>query len=214
LALTWKGHAENIGIACAPNLVKSDHGAHERKKVGVAMNYASIGQHLRPYIIVARRRTTINHAFAAAIAPADTYEGSRVRGAMTALRQDPDDALRCAYCGALADTWDHVFATVRASMFSGHGHRLGNLLPCCKPCNSKKGNKSWMQHLNSLDLDHEKLKERVEVIQAFLDVYGVVDAAPEHSPEYVELQKIREQVLILLQHADHLATIIRAQSRE
>ena len=42
------------------------------------MKAKSIATHLRPYVMLARRRTTINHAFAAAVAPSDTYDESRV----------------------------------------------------------------------------------------------------------------------------------------
>lgn len=100
------------------------------------MRYPTVRNHLKPYVMVSRRKTTINHAFAAAIAPSDDYDVQRVRQALALLGQDPDQDLRCAYCGATAQTWDHVFATVKDSRFSGYGHRLGNLLPCCKFCNS------------------------------------------------------------------------------
>jgi len=111
--------------------------------------------HLKPYVIVARRKTTINHAFAAAIAPSDEYTDESVREAIVFLGQDPDQPLRCAYCGDSAKTWDHVFATVKDSHFSGYGHRLGNLLPCCKPCNSAKGNKNWRSYLEGLGLPNQ-----------------------------------------------------------
>ena len=113
------------------------------------MHYSTIRSHLKPYVIVARRRTTINHAFAAAIAPSDEYVADTVREAMQALGQD-SERLLCVYCSAPAQTWDHVFATVKNSNFSGHGHRLGNLLPCCKPCNSAKGNKNWRLFIEQL----------------------------------------------------------------
>ena len=100
------------------------------------VRYRSVEKHLQPYVILSRRRTTINHAFASAIAP---FDDGRIREAVETLGQDPDADLRCAYCDKQAETWDHVFATVRDSRFSGHGHRLGNLLPCCKACNSAKG---------------------------------------------------------------------------
>jgi 5-methylcytosine-specific restriction endonuclease McrA len=105
------------------------------------MRFPDIRRYLKPYSIVASRTTTVNHAFAASIAPSDTYEAAKVREAVVALGQDADADLVCVYCGAEAETWDHVHATVKDKAFSGHGHRLGNLLPCCKPCNSKKGNK-------------------------------------------------------------------------
>jgi hypothetical protein len=177
------------------------------------MHYSSIKSHLKPYVIVARRKTTINHAFAAAIAPSDEYSDSRVREAILALGQDPDQALYCAYCGAPAQTWDHVFATVKDSHFSGYGHRLGNLLPCCKPCNSAKGNKDWRIYLASLNLPNNE--EQVVLISAYLTKYATVDAMPQKSPDYKRLLQIKEQVMVLLAEADQIAKVIRErQSNE
>jgi hypothetical protein len=175
------------------------------------MHYSTIKSHLRPYVIVARRKTTINHAFAAAVAPSDAYSDEHVRGAISLLGQDPDKPLTCTYCGAQANTWDHVFATVKNSVFSGHGHRLGNLLPCCKPCNSAKGNKEWRSYLASLNLPDEA--SRVSHIEAYLSEHGKLDQLPKASAEYERLLQIREQVLALLSKADQLARIIREHSR-
>ena len=72
------------------------------------MHYSSIRSHLKPYAIVARRKSTISHAFAAAIAPSDVYNQVQIRVAVTALGMNPDEHLRCVYCGVAAQTWDHV----------------------------------------------------------------------------------------------------------
>lgn len=171
------------------------------------MHYSSIRSHLKPYVIVARRKTTINHAFAAAIAPSDEYIDERVKEAIVVLGQDPDQPLRCVYCDTPAKTWDHVYATVKDSHFSGHGHRLGNLLPCCKPCNSAKGNKNWRQFLEGLR--PPDLSERTARIEAYLAKYSATDVLPKESPEYVRLLEIKKEVLMLLAEADQLAKGIR-----
>ena len=160
--------------------------------------------------MVARRKTTINHAFAAAIAPNDEYDAKRVREAMLTLGQDPEQSLLCAYCGTPAQTWDHVFATVKNSGFSGHGHRLGNLLPCCKPCNSAKGNKDWRHYISNLSLPN--ITERAARIDSFLSKYGVTDVPTRDSTEYRRLVEIKEQVLVLLAEADQLAKLMRGSA--
>lgn len=142
------------------------------------MRIKSIASHLRPYMMLARRRTTINHAFSAAIAPSDIYDEATVSEAMLVLGIDPGGDLDCAYCGEPAETWDNIFATVRNSRFSGHGHRLGNLLPCCKPCNPKKGNKAWETHLRSLPMANDLRAERGSAIAAFVDRYSVIEHVP------------------------------------
>ncbi|HEY0789429.1 MAG TPA: HNH endonuclease [Chthoniobacterales bacterium] len=178
------------------------------------MRYSSIKPHLEPYIILARRRTTINHAFASAIAPSDSYDDVRVRAGMEELGQNPDADLHCSYCEGPAETWDHVFATVKDSHFSGHGHRIGNLLPCCKPCNSAKGNKGWRQYISSLKIASGEIDRRSKLIENFLGRFGVKDPQPVQSEQYAELQKVRKEVLALLAKADEIAASIRSQSSQ
>lgn len=176
------------------------------------MKAKSIATHLRPYVMLARRRTTINHAFAAAVAPSDTYDESRVAEAIKTLGMNPEEDLRCAYCNNAAETWDHIFATVKDSRFSGHGHRLGNLLPCCKPCNSAKGSKPWQTYLSTLVMTDQERKVRTKAIANYIATYGDDDALIAASPDHDQLDAIRLQVLELLAEGDRLAAIIRAQA--
>jgi hypothetical protein len=69
------------------------------------MRYEHIRNCLKPYSIVNRRTTTINHAFAASIAPFDIYDEGKVIEALKILGQDTGTDLLCAYCGTEADTW-------------------------------------------------------------------------------------------------------------
>jgi 5-methylcytosine-specific restriction endonuclease McrA len=176
------------------------------------MRYKDIRRFLKPYSMVASRTTTISHAFAASIAPCDTFDDQRVRTALKVLGQDPDTDLQCVYCGAKAETWDHVHATVQKKTFSGYGHRLGNLLPCCKPCNSSKGNKNWLTFLKTLPTTESLRSEREARISAYLTEYGVKDLVPGHLPEYERLQELKSQVLQLLREADELARVVRQKS--
>lgn len=183
----------------------SDHKTDMRAK--------SITTHLKPYRMLASRRTTINHMFAAAVAPHDIYDEEKVRAAVTLLGNDPDGDLTCAYCGDVAETWDHVFATVRNSRFSGHGHRLGNLLPCCKPCNSRKGNKSWESYLESLPLTETEHATRFATIGRYLATYERVEAISSITDDHEKLDAIRMKVLELVAEGDEIAGRIREQAK-
>jgi hypothetical protein len=174
------------------------------------MNVRSISSHLRPYIMLSRRRTTINHAFAAAVASSDIYDEALVCEALEVLGIDPKRELTCAYCGELAETWDHIFATVKDSQFSGYGHRLGNLLPCCKSCNSRKGNRQWDAYLKSLELDPTEYGRRSGAISRFLDKYGDRDDVPIDSPDLLRRHAIRRQILALLEEGDQVAARVRS----
>jgi hypothetical protein len=180
------------------------------------MKYPAIRYHLRPYKILERRKTTINHAFAAAIAPFDEYDDERIKCAVETLGQDPNEPLVCVYCERPAQTWDHVFGTVKNSRFSGHGHRLGNLLPACKSCNSSKGNKNWKDFLVQLaileEISDEVRENRESRITRYLAEHAYTDAEPIGSPEYERLLGIHSEVLALLREADDLAEAIRNQA--
>ena len=173
------------------------------------MRYPSIKEHLKPYLIKARRKTTINHAFAAAVAPSDPYEERRVRAAMEVLGQDPDQSLTCVYCGQLAETWDHVFATVKNSHFSGYGHRLGNLIPCCRSCNSKKGNKSWVVYMRTLNGGANGNRQRENILAEYLQEFLVQDTPQAASEDHKRLDAIRAQIIDLFAEADAIAARIR-----
>ncbi len=54
------------------------------------MRRESIKDHLRPYSIYGRRVTTINHAFASAIAINDVYDDALIKQAIVDLGQDPE----------------------------------------------------------------------------------------------------------------------------
>lgn len=177
------------------------------------MKAESIRQHLKPYGIVQRRRTTINHAFAAAIAPCDSYDPAVVARALVSLGQGHEEELKCVYCDAPAQTWDHILATVKKSEFSGAGHRVANLVPCCKPCNSEKGNKSWVLFVTQKEKNSRLRKKRVQRIEAHVSAM-TPDVVPTDDPNYAELLRIKSQVFELLQRADVLAEKIRAKTKK
>lgn len=55
--------------------------------------------------------------------------------------------LQCAYCGAETDlVMDHVIPINKDQMGE---HRLGNIVPSCKPCNDKKHNKDFRDFLSN-----------------------------------------------------------------
>jgi len=150
--------------------------------------------------------------FAAAVAPHDVFVEHRVQKAMALLGNNPNGDLECAYCGGRAETWDHVFATVKDSKFSGYGHRLGNLLPCCKPCNSRKGNRSWQAHLAAVHLDEAERSKRAAAILLYLRTFGHREVSDDASADHRRLDEIRRQILALMAEADEVAACIRERA--
>ncbi|UYZ58071.1 HNH endonuclease [Hymenobacter latericus] len=180
------------------------------------MKKTAIKSHLKDYSIYHKRWTTINHAFAAALSAADEYDEQAVDEALKVLGQDPDGELLCAYCDEPAATWDHISSTVSKGEFSGIGHQIGNLVPCCKACNSSKGSKSWQTYLNSRNLDEETKRQKAELISLYIQ-RGVVNTKQvieqTSSKELAELNAIKNEVYQLMKRADELAAIVRHNVR-
>lgn len=184
--------------------------------MGIGMKYSAIRQHLQPYSIHARRSTTINHAFASAIAPNDEYHEEIMAEAIRHLGQDPTADLMCAYCDERpAETWDHVTGLVQGKRYAGHGHTLSNLLPCCKDCNSKKGGKEWRTFLTGTIADPERRAAKIAHLERYLERYGREtfdqDDISRLLPEEIRrLGAIQSQILDLMREADTIAGDIRA----
>lgn len=158
------------------------------------------------------RKSTFANAFASALAPHDIYVPAEVADAMRDLGQDPDAELQCVYCGAEAATWDHVFNRVIKGEFSGHGHRVRNLVPCCRTCNESKGQKPWREFFETRNpMDKE---ERVRRMEQFLgstaaQPIGTEEMRAKAGEELMRFLEIRSQVFELMAEADRLAAIIR-----
>ena len=184
------------------------------------MRIESIRQHLRRYSILGRRRTTINHAFASAIALNDEYDRQRVIDAIRALGLDPDKDLTCVYCDRKpAQTWDHVFGLVKGGQYAGFGHTVGNLLPCCRDCNSLKGNRELSSFLSGLIEDHERLNAKLEKLKSHFDHYLPPKLAFDEfrricPDEMKQLQEAKNIILSEMSRADKIAEAIRKKVKE
>jgi 5-methylcytosine-specific restriction endonuclease McrA len=173
----------------------------------------SIKAHLKKYSLVQKRKTTINNAFASAIAPFDTYDEQRIDTAITFLGQPPEENLVCVYCGEDAQTWDHLVSLVEGGKLRGFGHQLGNLVPCCKACNSQKGSKDFALFISSstnIKDDKEELIKRLGMYARKFAQPLSIDLVETHTPkEWNRYNQIRKEIIDLLKEADELADILR-----
>jgi hypothetical protein len=179
------------------------------------MKLQSIKAHLKSYSIFQKRKTTINHAFASALAPNDVYEDEILFLALTCLGQESDKELRCVYCDGRAQTWDHLIGLVKNSELRGYGHQIGNLVPCCKSCNSQKGSKDWQLFLREKVQNAEQLTQRTACLEEYLhrfakaiNVEQVKNELPEDWAKYLA---IKNQIFELMKEADQLAEKIRSK---
>lgn len=178
------------------------------------MKKNDLKRHLKDYSIFAKRSSTISHAFASALSIADDYDEEKINMALAILGQDPHADLLCAYCDKKAETWDHVKAIVSETAFSGYGHQINNLLPCCKDCNSAKGNKDWKLFLKFKGLDTELRINRIEnyINHNYLDTKNLL-LTDEFKEDLKIYNEIKEKVLELFKLGDQQATHIRNKLR-
>jgi len=177
------------------------------------MKKHSIKFHLSPYSIHQKRTTTINHAFASAIAPVDEYVEAIVGDALRLLGQNPDGDLFCVYCESPAETWDHLIGLVQNGELRGYGHQIGNLVPCCSKCNSEKGAKDWEVYLGKKLLDPSAFAEKRGRIASYRDRYAALvslEYAKKQSPDdWTRYGQIKDEIFKLMNEADDVAARLR-----
>ncbi len=174
------------------------------------MKMDSIKKHLKPYSIYEKRKTTINHAFASAIAPYDEFNPELIKQALEPFGLDPEK-LECVYCGGPAQTWDHLVGLVQDSEFNGYGHQIGNLVPCCRECNSSKGSRDWKEFIKNLELQ-QKLETYLKTYATPIEmdeIRRLKDEDDEFKKDYDNFIKKRDEILKLMQEADEIAKRIR-----
>lgn len=179
------------------------------------MDKRSIRSHLKPYSIFQKRRTTINHAFASALAPNDIYDERIIDKALKVLGQGPNGYLYCVYCGNKAQTWDHLVGLVKDAQLRGYGHQIGNLVPSCRDCNSKKGSKDWRQFIELVIRDEEYRGALIARLETYLNRFAkpinieqIEKSVPDDWAEYASIKK---QIFELMIKADKVAERIRSR---
>ena len=177
------------------------------------MKKEDIKRHLHTYSVYGKRRTTINHAFASAIAPSDDYDKQKINEALEFLGQNPNEDLKCVFCNDEAETWDHLVGLVKNGELRGFGHQIGNLVPCCKKCNSKKGSKEFDKFINQYDniyFDKNKLVKLLSQYQMKFAKEINLDILKEKTPnEYKAFLKVKQEIFDLMEQADIIAEKLR-----
>ena len=158
------------------------------------------------------RKSTVSGAFASALAPYDQYDEKRIDEAMKFLGQKNLPELTCVYCGKDANTWDHLVNLVKRGEFRGYGHLLGNLVPCCSDCNSKKRDVPFEDYIldkkNPISGNRKKLVDKLKSYQKKYANEIDVETLRSH-PKYSEYLILRDEIVEKMEEADLLAEEIR-----
>jgi hypothetical protein len=89
----------------------------------------------------------------------------------------------CAYCNdGAADQMDHGVPINRSKLGE---HRLGNVIPACKSCNTAKHQRDYREHL------HEDF-ERIERIETYMASQGYLPLGEEHHVKSIIEQAHKE----------------------
>lgn len=181
------------------------------------MTPTTIRSHLAPYSIFSKRKTTIAHAFASALAPSDEYDEAKIKAALEALGQQNLKQLSCVYCEKPAQTWDHLENLVKDGKLnvSGYGHQVGNLVPCCRDCNSQKGGKPFRDFINAkVNLTESEKSNLVHKLAAHLALAKPNEHAiltSENQETLTRFVALQTQILGLMAEADRCAQMLRIQ---
>lgn len=176
------------------------------------MTPKSIRSHLAPYSIFSKRRTTVAHAFASALAPSEEFDNEKVDAALSALGQKNLQALTCIYCGKSAQTWDHLENLIRDGKLNGYGHQIGNLVPCCRDCNSEKSGKPFREYVDTLNLSITDQADLIARLERHLSLATPIDTSGldiEGKDVLDQFNAIQAQILKLMEEADKLAQVLR-----
>jgi len=103
---------------------------------------------------------------------------------------------KCAYCGTKEEPliMEHAVPINKEKLGE---HRLGNLVPSCKSCNSKKGNQNFREFLSDNTI-------AISIIKKYMDKHNYVPLDDEEQIKMV-LNKAHEEISAL---ADRYITII------
>ncbi len=182
------------------------------------MTPKSIRSHLAPYSILSKRRTTVAHAFASALAPSDEYEKDIVEAALDSLGQKNLKQLTCVYCGRLAQTWDHLMNLVKGGKLNGYGHQIGNLVPSCRDCNSEKGGSSFEEFVQGrVSLNEREKTNLIGRLEAHLALAKPIDQStlsPEEQNALKHFTEVQAKILALMEEADKYASVLHRRRRD
>ena len=183
--------------------------------LAIQMNPKSIRSHLAPYSIFSKRKTTVAHAFASGLAPSDEYDEEKLEAALNALGQKDLKQLSCVYCEKQAQTWDHLENLVKAGKLNGYGHQIGNLVPCCRDCNSQKGGKPFRDFIYAdvrlTETEKSNLIRRLETHLALARPIQPSNLSPEGQETLTKFLALQTQILGLMEEADKYAQDLRLQ---
>lgn len=164
---------------------------------------------MRKVSIAGERGSSINNAFASALAMVGVFDEDAINRALGKLGQPSTGPLRCVYCDSEATDADHLVGLVKATRYTGHGQVIGNLVPSCGPCNQRKGNKPWRAWAASEGITNERIArigDYETLAPPAVSEEQLRDLYPDLMEAYERLKNLCKDTMRV---ADHLANEIQ-----
>jgi hypothetical protein len=121
---------------------------------------------------IAGRISSVTNAFVISVIPEIVPTAEEILEGLALLGMVPEN-IRCTYCGAAHNTWDHLRPLVIGQRPTGFISEIGNLVPACGPCNSSKGNQDWRKwmlgnaRLSPTGRKLQDVAERIARVEAY-----------------------------------------------
>ncbi len=164
---------------------------------------------MRRVSIVGERGSSVNNAFALALAMVSAFDEDAINKALESVNQYPPEPLKCVYCDAPAMDADHLNGLVKATKYTGHGQVIGNLVPCCKDCNSRKGNMAWREWAEAENLSQRRI-DQIAAYESLAPPAVSEDDLTEFYPDLMEAyERLRTLCKDTMRAADNLANEIQ-----
>lgn len=169
------------------------------------------------------RTSTISNAYAISITPYIRPDNSLLDDYYHELGLEK---CQCGYCLRKGEgkTVDHINPLVKNGMPSGFITDIGNLIPCCKDCNSSKGGKDFKEWYKSpknvarllkIGLTEKEIDERYQIILAYINKHCSTPLSYESivgKEKWDEYIKRKERLLNILKEeqefCDELSDLI------
>ena len=113
-----------------------------------------------------------------------------------------------------------MFGLVKDQHYSGFGHTIGNLLPCCKQCNSSKGNKNWREFVSVRIKDETQRTEKISQLERYFSLYlenrylGHDEIERLCPDEICQLNEAHDKIIALMEHSDKIAVVLREKIKK
>jgi hypothetical protein len=165
------------------------------------------------------RKTSITNAFVSSIIPVIRPTPEQIAEALRIFGMTAE-TVSCIYCGDKSSALDHLRPIVDGRRPTGFISEIANLVPCCQPCNSSKGNSNWRAWMTGSAPqspasrgvgDLQSRIQRLDAFERWRQPTHVDFAAIVGAQAYEDYWRELDRIIGEMEHSQRLADKLRAQ---